>query len=187
MERGLAVGTGDACAIDEVAKGRREMTYGMEQEQIALGASAHTMVTGAHGRQHCSVCDALKPADLARPCPGKFRMISCPMTRTRPDVTSVDSLKYCSDLDWFFGCAEALCGFRSALGAQIRRLKSGDSSGHNNVTPRDVPESVRVRLQLVFARLKALGLQHQVAIQRYYEGRSVPETRVAAAHKAFYA
>jgi hypothetical protein len=110
---------------------------------------------------------------------------------------------YSEDLDWYFGVAESLSGYRSSMGGQIAVLR-GEVAGSgpcvkesNFYTDSQVgwrSDAVFSKLRRVWGRLGSLPYDAQRDLAKHYEARqwfapeyrTVPKVRVQELHKAYY-
>jgi hypothetical protein len=111
------------------------------------------------------------------------------MTRpTFPEQTGPDTLKYSSDLWWFFHEADKHAGLKSSQGAIQDVIELGaEISAEPDEPIINLHEAKRMRR--LFAILRLVPEHHYGVLRVWYTNREQEpaETKVAAAHKAFYA
>lgn len=111
------------------------------------------------------------------------------VNRKHPRPVSRDNDTYTEELDWFFGCWEALIGYRSHMGGVLAKagamstgapVRGGSHEARGveqTASPLDMAKGRRV-----FNRYRQLNTVDQVALSRHYTGRDVDRDAVLAAH-----
>jgi hypothetical protein len=108
---------------------------------------------------------------------------------TFPEQTGKDSLKYCEDLWWYFHAADTSAGLKSTWEAAVDSANYGAPIASCDNREPNINLNAAGRNRRLFASLRVLSERHYAILRVWYTMRhiEVAETKVAAAHKAFYA
>lgn len=118
----------------------------------------------------------------------KSRATSIDSRLVFPEQTGKDSLKYCEDLWWYFHEADRHAGLKSTWEAAVDTANYGAPIAYCDNREPQINLSQATRNRRLFAELQLLSEFHYGVLRRWYTMRhiEVPETMVAAAHRAFY-